>query len=230
MPTPESHRNDKYTQLSLTTMTKRELQNQPHKHAVKRDALKVAREAAGLTQEEVARRLGVTGIAVSRWETGMHPLKNRDFIALAAIYGVSVRSLGGEDALDFTARRNAVSEALSEYRGTHYVATPLPPEIEIMALEYQLELLRGGTSPGLLKLARSALYDPLITRMGGAEEQRAAMRGTIAVLRRVIAGEGTALEKLPVLKRESEEIPSTLEHTAPHEDEPTIKKRGRQAR
>jgi transcriptional regulator with XRE-family HTH domain len=51
-----------------------------------------ARQAAGLPQGEVARRLGVSQSRVARWELGERRLSFGDALALAQLYGVSVAS------------------------------------------------------------------------------------------------------------------------------------------
>lgn len=55
--------------------------------------LKELREAKGMTQHDVARKLDVTDVAISRWECGRsNPMsKNRD--RLADLYGVSRKSI-----------------------------------------------------------------------------------------------------------------------------------------
>lgn len=39
-----------------------------------KDQFRAARKAAGLTQTEAARLVGVTQVTVARWETGRHPI------------------------------------------------------------------------------------------------------------------------------------------------------------
>jgi phage repressor protein C with HTH and peptisase S24 domain len=51
--------------------------------------LKAARKAAGLTQADVAKALGVTFGAVSQWETGATSPKGRNLIALAKLFRVA---------------------------------------------------------------------------------------------------------------------------------------------
>ena len=59
--------------------------------------LRKARERVGLSQVKVAKIIGVTGGAVSQWESGLTHPKVRDLAKLAAIYGVSVDELLMED-------------------------------------------------------------------------------------------------------------------------------------
>lgn len=58
--------------------------------------LKKAREQAGLTQIEVAQKLKISPITLSRYETGVRDLKVSDLIKLARILNTSVPILLGE--------------------------------------------------------------------------------------------------------------------------------------
>ena len=60
------------------------------------EILKKLRKSKGLTQEQVAERLGVSPQAVSKWENGSYP--DGDLIPkVARLYGVSVSYLYGEE-------------------------------------------------------------------------------------------------------------------------------------
>ena len=48
------------------------------------------RKSVGLTQKEVAKRLGITTAAVSMWETGKTKPRADSLIALAKLYGCTV--------------------------------------------------------------------------------------------------------------------------------------------
>jgi transcriptional regulator with XRE-family HTH domain len=62
--------------------------------------LQAARRAAGLTQAEVARQLGVHPMSVSSWERGVMTPEESKLARLAELYGVAPASLryGGEHA------------------------------------------------------------------------------------------------------------------------------------
>ena len=51
------------------------------------------RKAAGMTQEQVAERLGVSPQAVSKWETGTADPSTSNLLALAKLFGVSAEEL-----------------------------------------------------------------------------------------------------------------------------------------
>ena len=60
--------------------------------------LRQLRKEKGLTQEQLAQRLGVAGKSVSRWETGRSMPDVDTLIELADLYGVEIRRLlEGED-------------------------------------------------------------------------------------------------------------------------------------
>lgn len=56
-----------------------------------------ARKKAGMTQNEVAKALGVTQAAVSFWESGRNQLRGKQMVKLANIFGVTVDELLRED-------------------------------------------------------------------------------------------------------------------------------------
>ena len=51
------------------------------------------RKAAGMTQEQVAERLGVSPQAVSKWESGAADPSTSNLLALAKLFGVSAEEL-----------------------------------------------------------------------------------------------------------------------------------------
>lgn len=59
-----------------------------------------AREKAGLSMAESARRLGVTTSAVSQWESGLTFPDARRLAEIAATYGCTVDELLREEAVD----------------------------------------------------------------------------------------------------------------------------------
>lgn len=56
-----------------------------------------AREKAGMTQNEVAKALGVNQSAVSFWESGRNQPRGKQMVKLAKLYGVTVDELLRED-------------------------------------------------------------------------------------------------------------------------------------
>lgn len=66
-----------------------------------------AREKAGLTQATVASKLGVTGAAVSYWETGKNLPRGKLLGKIALLYGCTVDELLRSDDTDSTGAREA---------------------------------------------------------------------------------------------------------------------------
>lgn len=56
-------------------------------------ALRGLRVGAGLTQEQLAKKLGVTHISVSRWETGQAIPSPRYIKAMADLFGVAGKDI-----------------------------------------------------------------------------------------------------------------------------------------
>lgn len=56
-----------------------------------------AREKAGMTQNEVAKALGVNQSAVSFWESGRNQPRAKQMVKLAKLYGVTVDELLREE-------------------------------------------------------------------------------------------------------------------------------------
>jgi transcriptional regulator with XRE-family HTH domain len=61
------------------------------------ERLRLAREAAGLTQGQVAAKLGLHRPAVSEIEAGRRRVSAEELIAMADLYGVEVGWLSGRD-------------------------------------------------------------------------------------------------------------------------------------
>ena len=57
------------------------------------EAIKAQRNACGMTQEFVARELGVSRQAVSKWESGASEPNTTNLIALAKLFGVEPEDL-----------------------------------------------------------------------------------------------------------------------------------------
>jgi repressor LexA len=62
------------------------------------DNVRANRERLGLSQEELARRVGLTNSAVSQWEAGRAKPRIGVMKALSEIFGMTVSELLGEDA------------------------------------------------------------------------------------------------------------------------------------
>lgn len=55
--------------------------------------IKAARERAGMTQEELGKKIGVTGVAIMRYEKGQRQPRLAQLQAIAAALGVPVQEL-----------------------------------------------------------------------------------------------------------------------------------------
>ena len=59
--------------------------------------IKELREEHGLTQQQLAERMGVTQAAVARWESGENKLNSENLIKLADILNTTTDALLGRD-------------------------------------------------------------------------------------------------------------------------------------
>lgn len=62
------------------------------------ERIAAARKAAGLTQEALGEKLGVSRQAVSKWESGASDPSTSNLLALARLYGISAEELLREAA------------------------------------------------------------------------------------------------------------------------------------
>lgn len=60
-----------------------------------RQSIKTIREAAGLTQEELARAVGVDRVTVANWESGKTEPKLSQAHKIANLCGVKIDMIGG---------------------------------------------------------------------------------------------------------------------------------------
>lgn len=68
------------------------------------DNLRRLREDLGFTQEDVAEKVGVSRVAVTRWESGSNQPGGENSARLASLFGVSVAQLFGHDPITFPSR------------------------------------------------------------------------------------------------------------------------------
>ena len=73
------------------------------------DQIKLLREQSGMTQAELARRLGVTRSGVNAWEMGITVPSTQSIVELSALFGVSTDVL-----LDVKGSKTVSVEGLSD--------------------------------------------------------------------------------------------------------------------
>ena len=114
------------------------------------EAVRTARIAAGLTQEQLSEQAGITQAALSRYETGMRQPDEQALAQMAGVLGVTGRllrragSIEGSAAVDTHMRRRAAAPAKAWRR-----------------VEAQLNILRVH----LNQLLEAIDFDPPIRRL-----------------------------------------------------------------
>ena len=114
------------------------------------DNLKRLRRERNLTQEEVAERVGVSGQAVSKWETAAGLSDLPLLISLAAFFGVSLDELVGTKELRSRERRDALMEKAWVLcaNNRHEEAVPLLREaVSLFPDDWEVLNFRGSISP-----------------------------------------------------------------------------------
>ena len=72
------------------------------------ERIKIAREAAGMTQEQLGRMLGVTGVSVMRYEKNTRQPRMEQLREIADVLGVTVGYLLGYESIQSSSLINAV--------------------------------------------------------------------------------------------------------------------------
>ena len=129
------------------------------------------RRTHGLSQEELAEKLGVSRQAVSKWERAESSPDTDNLIALAKLYGVSLDELLGLQ-LPEAARRNA-SEAPEAYEVPDEANEPDEPAASTGAPEAVSEPDPIDIPAGSDPLPEGSYYDH-ISRQAAEEASRAA--------------------------------------------------------
>lgn len=124
--------------------------------------LREARKARGLTQDEVASRLGIHRVQVSKWEREKAPQRPRDetLVKLAKLYGVTVEWLHG-------APEGGPAQEVS--RETHAV-TSGDPRVESLNLGAVVALQRARK--GLDTLLDQAIAGAAAVSSAGGQERQ----------------------------------------------------------
>jgi transcriptional regulator with XRE-family HTH domain len=125
--------------------------------------LKAAREAAGLTQEDVAEKLRVHAVTVSRWETAGVRARSDTLVRLAELYGLSVDALvsGAARRVSENASDSELSTDVS--RGTYAKSRStrnLPYSVRVYLDELRLRLTKGGADEEEIDRAMQLLRSP----------------------------------------------------------------------
>ena len=79
-----------------------------------KDRIAAVRRAAGLTQEQLGEKLGVSNKTVSRWETGAYLPPVEMLQAISGLYGVSINELLAGGRLEGAAYQAAAEENLRQ--------------------------------------------------------------------------------------------------------------------
>lgn len=136
-------------------------------------ALKAAREDAGLSQKAVAERVGVDSITISRWERGVRRPPRAAVLLLAKVYGqpperFGEASKGLDDVPRGTVRnveaaggRRVAEPADAPGQGARH-AKNLPLRVREYLAELRLRLTKGGALEEEIEEAMDLLRSPAL--------------------------------------------------------------------
>jgi len=125
---------------------------------------------AGLTQKQLADRLGISRLTVNRWTTGKAPIPNKHFPRIESITGRSREWI--ETGKETARKAPAVREAAVSF-GAPRAATGLPLRVRIWLQEFLLKITRLGATEDELTRAQALLTGPEILTwyVGGYPEE-----------------------------------------------------------
>jgi len=122
--------------------------------------LKTTRERAGLTQVDVARRLGIDSVTLSRYERGVSRAPQPTLIALASIYGEDPSVFGVEEYGDLAHAPSVVGERLADaWAPNPALRNVLPPRAYDIAIGYCRRLAAAGLPREEVEEAERMLID-----------------------------------------------------------------------
>lgn len=145
--------------------------------------LREAREAKGLTQEQVAAQIGTHRVQVGKWETGVATPRPHTLERLAELYGVSLEWLhGATDATERVARETPMPAAPmpeAYYRGVLDAAHRMSAETTAILYDARVAMERGEPLPAApggraLGAALVAQWDTVKALADAARERRSA--------------------------------------------------------
>lgn len=150
------------------------------------ERVEAARGAAGVSQDDVARDLGVTQQTVSNWETGQHRIPDKYRRRLAELIGVDLGTLQGWIASDEEQKNKRGQRELSE---TKRVFLDAVKPVERFVSQYE-EL--GHTYRRLDETTDKILVvlEELTNQMGDLVSQQAEMLSQQAEMLRLIRDQG----------------------------------------
>lgn len=118
--------------------------------------LKLARRVAGLSQQAVADRVGVTRVTVADWERGAATPRDENLAALARLFGKTVAQLRHGEPPMSTGSVHRDEEARS-------AATPSrvhPQRVRVWLADFRAELTRAGATDDEIAEAMDLLQAP----------------------------------------------------------------------
>ncbi|WP_291163384.1 helix-turn-helix domain-containing protein [Gemmatimonas sp. UBA7669] len=141
--------------------------------------LQTARVAAGLEQQAVAERLGVTRGTMRRWERG-YWLSPRRLEELAALYGVSLQEFEGPAAASSVSSPSAVAHPRSP--------RAVPQSALLEWVRFTVEAVEAGANEADLAFLRGLVLAPNVVYSNIADDElRLHVQAGIAAARTYIA-------------------------------------------
>ena len=140
--------------------------------------LRALREAKGLTQRELAQRIGMSRASIIAWEDTSNPTMPQGGVTIARLakeLGTTVENLKFKDVLASAGSTPMVREPMltSDGPSLRYHGRNLPRMVEVVARTFELDALaKMGASEQEMGVVRAALYSPEMVLMfsGGYDD------------------------------------------------------------